>query len=163
MNKEPAYVDIGEKNFRIRPFTAFDGGYAMLFVTKKLLPLVKALTGKDESEAVRKVLDTEVGNEKGVDVDAVLSAVMPLLDSIDRKELQEFMGLCLTQVDERFAAGYMALYKNGIFSDEEIEYSTSTCLRLCFEVVKPLVADFFAENGLNLSHAFKTIMNPSAQ
>lgn len=166
MNKEPAYVDISEKNFRIRPFNAFDGGYAMMFVTRKLLPLLKAAAGGEgekDNKVLNQVLDTDIGEGKNLDVDGILSAIAPILNGIDRAEFTEFMTLCLSQVDMRFAAGYMPLYRNGIFADEEVGCSSGMCLRLCFEVLKPLVIDFFAENGLNLSQLFKAITSPSKQ
>lgn len=165
MKKEPAYIDIGEYNFCIRPFNALDGGYAMLFITKKLLPMLKAMGGEktEQTEAANKLLDINVDEVKGVRWEQVVDAITPIIDSIGRKELNEFMEMCLAQVDIRMKAGYMPLYKHGIFADDDIGCSTTICLRLCFEVIKPLVADFFAENGLNLSQLFKKITNPSAQ
>ncbi len=164
MRKDPIYVDIGENNFCIRPFTAFDGGYAALFVMKKLLPMLKAVAGGNEkNDQVNAVLDADIGDAGALDWDKTFAAIEPIIYSIDRTELNEFMELCLGQIEIRMKAGYMPLYKHGVFADEEIGYSTFTCFRLCFEAVKPLVADFFAENGLNLSQLFKRITSPSAQ
>ena len=166
MKKEPVYIDIGENNFCIRPFNAFDGGYATLFITKKLLPMVKALSSGakgDENDAVNALLDTEVDEDKGLTWDQVFEAIQPILSSIDRKELNEFMEICLAQIDIRMKAGYMPLYKHGVFADDDIGCSTSICFRLCFEAIKPLVIDFFGENGLNLGQLFKRITSPSAQ
>lgn len=163
MKKEPVYIDIKEYNFCIRPFNAFDGGYAMLFITKKLLPMLKAMAGGNETAEVKALLDTEVGEGEALEWDRVFEVIEPILGSIDRKELNEFMELCLAQIDIRMKAGYMPLYKHGVFADDDIGCSTTVCLRLCFEVIKPLVIDFFEENGLNLSQLFKKTTNLSAQ
>lgn len=162
MKKEPIYLDIGEYNFCIRPFNAFDGGYATLFITKKLLPILKAMSGEGNKEADA-LLDVEIEEGKGLEWERIVDAIMPILSSIDRKELNEFMEICLAQIDIRMKAGYMPLYKHGIFADDDIGCSTSTCFRLCFEAIKPLIVDFFAENGLNLSQLFKKITSQSAQ
>ena len=167
MKKEPVYLDIGEYNFQIRPFNALDGGYAMLFISKKLLPMLKAMSsGKDESsgqdekaEQINKVLDLEVDEENGLEWDRVLGVIQPILNDIDRKDLNEFMELCLAQVDIRMKAGYMPLYRHGVFADDDVGCSTGICFRLCFEAIKPVVTDFFAENGLNLSQLFSGITN----
>ena len=164
MKKEPVYIDIGEYNFQIRPFNALDGGYVTLFITKKVLPMLKAMApGSEEAKKASALLDLDVDEEKGLDWDAVFSAIQPILNDIERKDLNEFMELCLAQIDIRMKAGYMPLYRHGVFADEDIGYSTGICFRLCFEAVKPLVTDFFAENGLNLSQLFKKTMSPSAQ
>ena len=168
MKKDPVYIDIGDYNFCIRPFSAFDGGYAALFVTIKLLPIVKTLANKSdeqsgESDAANKLLDIEINDKTGVEWDQIVDAIIPILNGIDRKELNEFMELCLSQIDIRMKAGYMPLYKHGIFADDDIGCSTMICFRLCFEAIKPLVSDFFAENGLNLSRVFSAITSQSAQ
>ena len=135
----------------------------MMFLTKKILPMLKAMAKGEESKEAKELLDLEVDEEKGLEWDRVINVIEPILNGIDRKELNEFMELCLNQIDIRMKAGYMPLYKHGIFADDDIGYSTGTCLRLCFEAVKPLAIDFFAENGLNLSQLFKKITSPSAQ
>lgn len=167
MKKEPIYVDIGEYNFQIRPFNALDGGYVTLFITKKLLPMLKALSANSEDEETKKkanaILDMDVNEETGFEWDKLFETILPILQGIERKELNEFMELCLAQIDVRMKAGYMPLYRHGVFADDDIGCSTGICLRLCFEAIKPLVTDFFEENGLNLSHLFKKTMNPSAQ
>jgi len=171
MKKEPIYVDIGEYNFQIRPFNALDGGYVTLFITKKLLPMLKSMAagssedGKEDEKkkAVDAVLDMNVDEVEGIKWEQLFAAIQPILQDIDRKDLNEFMELCLAQIDIRMKAGYIPLYRHGVFADDDIGCSTGICFRLCFEAIKPLVTDFFAENGLNLSHLFSATMSPSAQ
>lgn len=145
-------VEINGKKFHIMPFDAFDGGYATLFVLKKIVPLLKALDIG---------LDTLLDTKKEDAFSHLAELIGPMLDSISREELREFMEMCLSQVEILRAAGPMKLYAGGIFNDEEIGNSTKACMLLCYHAIRPLAADFFGGNGLDLGRLSKLIGNQS--
>lgn len=129
-------VKVGEYEFRIRAFDAFSGAGVFLFATKKIIPLLKTL-----NIGVDGILDMSTDNLLHMAADMI----GPFLDNIEPDELKKFIGDCLAQVEVLMPAGYVPLYKGGVFAVEEIEYSTKTCFVLCFHAIKPLLTDFFGD------------------
>lgn len=125
-----------DREYRVHSFTAFEGAGVFLFVTQKIVPLLNALNiGTDT------LLD--MSQEDLLPMIAKL--IGPVLNSIKKSELVDFMKQCLSQVEVLMPAGYMRVYSGDTFVDEEIEHSLKTCFVLCFHAVKPLLQDFFGD------------------
>ena len=128
-----------DREYRIHTFTAFEGAGVFLFVTQKIVPLLNALNiGMDG------LLDMERDDV----LPTLAKLIGPVLNSIKKEELVEFMKGCLGQVEVLMPAGYMKVFSGDTFVDEEIEHSLKTCFVLCFHAIKPLLQDFFGEINL---------------
>jgi len=146
MKETAKAVKFGDYEFRIRAFDAFSGAGVFLFATKKIIPLLKAL-----NIGVDGMLDMNTDDLLHLAADMI----GPILDNIEPEELKKFMSDCLAQVEVLMPAGYVPLYKGGVFAVEEIEYSTKTCFVLCFHAIKPLLTDFFGDVD------WSSLLNPS--
>lgn len=138
--KFPNIVTLNERRYKIKNFDPFDGGYVVLFVTRKIVPLLKAVN-IDFQELLKQDVNTALSNL------AVL--IGPVLDSITREELREFMATCLSRVEVDMPAGWIPVFRGGTFALEEVESSTKLCFLLCFHAIRPLLVDFFGESALN--------------
>ena len=128
-----------DREYRIHTFTAFEGAGVFLFVTQKIVPLLNALNiGMDG------LLDMERDDV----LPTLAKLIGPVLNSIKKEELVEFMKGCLGQVEVLMPAGYMKVFSGDTFVDEEIEHSLKTCFVLCYHAIKPLLQDFFGEINL---------------
>lgn len=136
MKETAKAVKIGEYEFLIHPFNAFDGAGVFLFATKKIIPLLKSL-----QMDINNLLDMDTSEMLRMAADMI----GPVLDNITPEELKKFMADCLQQVEIHMDAGYNWLYRGGTFAVEEIEYSTKICLVLCFHALKPILRDFFGD------------------
>lgn len=145
-------VTIGNYQYKINTMNAFDGSNVFLFVTKKIIPILKGIK-IDIGEVLKKDINESL-NEIG-------DMISPILEAITPEELKDVMATCLSHVDILLPAGYVRLYKGGVFAVEEIEYSTKTCFVLCYHVIKPLVNDFFGEKSLSLFKNLKMSLSES--
>lgn len=143
-------VTVNERRYKINNFDAFDGGYVVLFVTRKIVPLLKAVN-IDFQELLKQ--------DVNVALSRLAALIGPVLDSITREELKEFMATCLSKVEVDMPAGYVPLYRGGTFALEEVEKSTKTAFVLCFYAIKPILTDFFGESALSGILNLKTNTN----
>ena len=144
-------VTVNERRYKIKNFDPFDGGYVVLFVTRKIVPLLKAVN-IDFQELLKQDVNEALSS--------LAALIGPVLDSITREELKEFMATCLSKVEVELAAGYMPVYRAGTFALDEIEQSTKTCFILCFHAIRPILTDFFGESALTGILNLKPSTNP---
>lgn len=133
-------VDVEGKRYRITDFDALRGGFAFLFVAKKIIPLLKVMDADFADILKSGVAD---GFAK------IIDAVLPVLDSISQEDLTKFMTLCLEQVEIELPAGYEKVVRGGEFTVDEVKYSTKLALVLCYHAIEGIVADFFGEKALD--------------
>ena len=143
-------VKVGDYDFRIHNIDALHGTAIIMFVAKKVLPLLKSLN-IDFEAFLKEDTNTAMGQ--------IADAIAPVLNSISPEELTDVMETCLKQVDILMPAGYVKLYAGGEFAVPEIKYSMKTCFALCYHVIKPVITDFFGESGLSMLKAFNPTTN----
>ena len=146
-------VKFDDREYRIHTPDAFGGAGIFLFATQKIVPLLKSLN-IDAS----KLLDMDMTETLRLLADMI----GPIINNIDADELSKFMKNCLSYVEILMPAGYMPLFRAGVFADDEIGHSTKTCFVLCFNVVKPILQDFFGDVnwGSLLGPSKTTILQP---
>lgn len=139
MREHTRIVEVDGKEYRVTDFDALSGGFVFLFVAKKIIPLLEVaetdftqLLGGDANEGFGKII----------------SAVMPVLDSISHEDLRQFMLACLEQVEIKLPAGYEKVVRRGEFTVDEVKYSTKLAFILCYHAIKGMVTDFFGEKAL---------------
>lgn len=141
MREHVRIAEVMGKRYRIHDFDALGGGFVFLFVTRKIVPLLK-------------VVDTDFTKLLSMDANSsigqVIEMVLPVLDSISQEDLQKFMAMCLEQVEVDLPAGYEKVMRNGEFTNDEVKYSTKLAFMLCFEAIKGMLTDFFGENALSM-------------
>ena len=142
-------VEVNGKRYRITDFDALSGGFVFLFVIKKVIPLLQMmeidfndLMGMDATEGFGKLVN----------------AIAPVLDSISKDDLRQFMEQCLDQVEIELPAGYEKVMRKGEFTNDEVKYSTKIAFMLCYHAIKGIVTDFFGEKALG----FLKMTNPQA-
>ena len=136
MRELPTALKFDEHEYRIKTPDAFGGAGIFLFATQKIVPLLKSL-----NVDLSKLMDTDMTETLRLLADLV----GPVINSIGSDELSKFMKTCLSYVEILMPAGYMPLFRAGVFADDEIGHSTKTCFVLCFNVVKPILQDFFGD------------------
>lgn len=139
-------VEVEGNTYRITDFDALNGGYVFLFVVKKIIPLLQAVDVDFMS-----ILSMESKDGFG----RLLSVIMPVLDSISKDDLKEFMGQCLEQVEISLPAGYEKVMRNGIITVDAVRYSTKMAFMLCFQAIEGIITDFFGEKGLGFLSKLK--------
>ncbi len=135
-----------DREYRIHTPDAFGGAGIFLFATQKIVPLLKSL-----NIDVKKLMDMELTETLRMMGDLI----GPVINSIEPDELTKFMKSCLSYVEILMPAGYMPLFRAGVFADDEVGHSTKTCFVLCFNVVKPILQDFFGDMN------WASLLNPS--
>lgn len=156
MREMTKVLTIDGKDYRITQFDALSGGKVFLFCVKKLVPLIGALdVNVNELFSVAKV-ETEKGKDGGDDgevkvqgLQSVVNVIMPMLEAITPEDLQEFMQLCLAQVEIKLPAGYEKVIRNGELTECDVKYSTKLALQLCFAAIEGILEDFFGEGSLD--------------
>ena len=136
-------------NYRITDFDALSGGFVFMFVMKKVVPLLKIM---EVDLASVLTMETNEGFGK------IVEAVLPVLDSISKDDLQQFMSQCLEQVEIELPAGYEKVMRKGEFTVDAVKYSTKTAFLLCYHAIQGIVTDFFGEKALG----FLKNINPKA-
>lgn len=132
-------VEVDGNSYRITDFDALSGGFVFLFVVKKVVPLLKMM-----EVDFANVLAMETNEGFG----RIIEALLPVLDSISKEDLQQFMAQCLEQVEIELPAGYERVMRKGEFTVDAVKYSTKTAFMLCYHAIQGMVTDFFGEKAL---------------
>ncbi|MEE3403764.1 MAG: hypothetical protein VZR73_06750 [Acutalibacteraceae bacterium] len=67
--------------------------------------------------------------------------------SLPRDDLRMMMTICLNHAEVLLPAGYISVMTGDDWSWPELEYDTSTCLKLMLEVTVWTLTGFFSEGG----------------
>lgn len=132
-------VEVAGKRYRITDFDALSGGYVFLFVMKKVIPLLEVM-----NVDFANMLSLEANEGFG----QIITAIMPVLDSISKDDLRQFMEQCLEQVEADLPAGFEKVMRKGEFTIDEVKYSTKISFLLCYHAIQGIITDFFGEKAL---------------
>ena len=129
-------VEIKGDQYRIQKFTARDGLKLARLVLAKAAPIIPML-----------------GNIESADDSGLYKAIGEVLENLDEKDMDLLMDKCLRVCSKILPAGPQPIIdENGFYGIPELEYDMGLTLRLIVEAIRWGAADFFGENGLDLSN-----------
>lgn len=168
-------IQVDDRRFCVRKYTAMDGIKIAKLVLAKILPafqdfmsLAKDLVGKnkpvtdnDDSESTESTESTNISVSEIID-NLSLDTIAAALDKISGDDLDYIIKKSLQSVEECLPAGNAPImYSNGTFGVENVEYDPVLVLRLTCEAVMWGCGSFFDEN--RLTSVMKPLFNGEQQ
>lgn len=145
-------LPLNGETYRLRKFPAIEGAYFMKLVIEKFIPAIgvvshiipafsNALKGNAQKKGEADVPVSEI------DVDSIVSAVLPVLTSISKEDLSQMMTDCLNRCDKVLPAGPQPVMIGKEYGIPDLEDDPVTCLVLCYRVLEFNMQGFFGEGG----------------
>lgn len=157
---------LDEDRYIVRKFPAQTGAYVLKFVLEKALPAIKPISeflGLNQQKAPVKSASqkkSQANETPEITMDEMVGAVLPILSSITREDLDTLMRECLNHCAKVLPAGPRNVMDKDGFGIQDLEYDTITCLILCYHVIWFNVQGFFGGRGLNLGPELKNLFQP---